>query len=47
MRLRLAAAFGLEAAMLMGIQSNYDLAHRRLRQAEITVNVRQARLPLA
>jgi len=39
--LRLEAAFGLEAAMLMGMQSDYDLARARRRQAEITAKVRR------
>jgi addiction module HigA family antidote len=41
MALRLEAAFGLEAAMLMGMQADHDLARARLRQAEITANVRR------
>jgi antitoxin HigA-1 len=41
MALRLEAAFGLEAAMLMGMQSDYDLSRARARQAEITAKVRR------
>jgi antitoxin HigA-1 len=43
MALRLEAAFGLEAAMLMGMQADHDLARARRRQAEITANVRRVR----
>jgi addiction module HigA family antidote len=41
MALRLEAAFGLEAAMLMGMQSDCDLSRARARQAEITAKVRR------
>jgi addiction module HigA family antidote len=41
MALRLEAAFGLEAAMLMGMQTDYDLSRVRARQAEITAKVRR------
>jgi antitoxin HigA-1 len=38
--LKLEAAFGLEAQMLLGMQTDYSLARARERQAEITANVR-------
>ncbi len=38
--LKLEAAFGLEARMLMGMQTDYSLARARERQAEITAKVR-------
>ena len=38
--LKLEAAFGLEARMLLGMQTDYSLARARERQAEITANVR-------
>jgi addiction module HigA family antidote len=41
MALRLEAVFGLEAAMLMGMQIDYDLSRVRARQAEITAKVRR------
>lgn len=41
MAIRLEAAFGLEAAMLMGMQADHDLARARRRQAEITARVRR------
>jgi addiction module HigA family antidote len=42
MALKLEAAFGLEAEMLMGMQTDHDMARARARQAEITVKVRRA-----
>lgn len=42
MALKLEVAFGLEADMLMGMQADHNLARARLRQAEITANVRRA-----
>ena len=44
MALRLEAAFGLEAAMLLGMQTDYNLARARERQAEITAKVRRVAL---
>ena len=41
MALKLEAAFGLEAAMLMAMQTDYSLARARERQAEIVANVRR------
>jgi antitoxin HigA-1 len=41
MALRLEAAFGLEADMLMGMQTYHKLAKARSRQAEITANIRR------
>ncbi len=41
MALKLEAAFGIEAAMLMAMQTDYSLARARERQAEITANVRR------
>lgn len=41
MALRLEAAFGLEADMLLGMQTDYNLARARARQAEITAKVRR------
>ncbi|HSA81811.1 MAG TPA: HigA family addiction module antitoxin [Geminicoccaceae bacterium] len=41
MALRLEAAFGLEAAMLMAMQADCDLSRVRTRQAEITAKVRR------
>lgn len=41
MALKLEAAFGLEAEMLMGMQTDYTLAQARSRQAEITANVQR------
>lgn len=40
--LKLEAAFGLEAEMLLGMQAAWSLARARERQAEITANVRRA-----
>lgn len=40
MALRLEAAFGLEADMLMALQTDHDMAKARTRQAEITAHVR-------
>lgn len=40
--LKLEAGFGLEAAMLLGMQMNHNLAKARKRQAEITAKVRRA-----
>jgi antitoxin HigA-1 len=41
MALKLEAAFGLEADMLMGMQTDHKLAQARARQAEITANIRR------
>lgn len=41
MALKLEAAFGLEAEMLMGMQTDHSMARARARQAEITANVRR------
>jgi addiction module HigA family antidote len=41
MALRIEAAFGLEAAMLLGMQADHNLARARARQAEITANVQR------
>ena len=41
MALKLEAAFGLEAAMLMGMQTDHNLAHARAKQSEITAAVRR------
>ena len=46
MALKLEAAFGLEAEMLMAMQADYKLAQARSRQAEITANVQRIR-PIA
>ncbi len=37
---KLEAAFGLDADMLMGMQTDHKLAQARARQAEITANIR-------
>jgi addiction module HigA family antidote len=42
MALKLEAAFGLEAEMLMGMQTDHNMAKARKRQAEITAKVRRA-----
>lgn len=39
MALKLEVAFGLEAAMLLGMQTDCNLARARARQAEITARV--------
>lgn len=41
MALKLEAAFGLEAGMLLGMQTDRNLARARERQAEITARVRR------
>lgn len=41
MALKLEAAFGLEAEMLLGMQTDHSLARARARQAEITAKVRR------
>ncbi|HEX6141945.1 MAG TPA: HigA family addiction module antitoxin [Geminicoccaceae bacterium] len=41
MALKLEAAFGVEANMLIGMQTDHDMARARARQAEITANVRR------
>lgn len=41
MALKLEAAFGLEAEMLLGMQTERNLARARERQAEITARVRR------
>ena len=41
MALKLEAAFGLEAAMLMGMQADHALARARPRQGEITAKGRR------
>jgi addiction module HigA family antidote len=41
MALKLEAAFGLEAGMLLAMQTERNLARARERQAEITANVRR------
>ena len=41
MALKLEVAFGLEAEMLMAMQTDHDLARARTRQAEITAKVRR------
>jgi antitoxin HigA-1 len=41
MALRLEAAFGLEAGMLLAMQTERNLAQARERQAEITARVRR------
>jgi addiction module HigA family antidote len=42
MALKLEAAFGLEADMLMGMQLDHNMARARARHAEITAAVRRA-----
>ena len=42
MALKLEAAFGLEAEMLMGMQTDHNMTRARARQAEITAKVRRA-----
>ena len=41
MALKLEAAFGLEADMLMGVQTDHNMARARARPAEITAKVRR------
>lgn len=41
MALKVEAAFGLEAGMLMGMQTTYSLARARERQGEIVARVRR------
>lgn len=41
MALKLEAAFGVEADMLIGMQTDHDMARARARQAEITAKVRR------
>ena len=41
MALKLEAAFGLEAAMLLGMQTDHNLARARTREAEIIANVQR------
>jgi antitoxin HigA-1 len=41
MALKLEAAFGLEADMLMGMQTDHNMAQARARQPEITAAVRR------
>jgi addiction module HigA family antidote len=41
MALKLEAAFGIEADMLMGMQTDHNMAQARARQAEITAAVRR------
>ena len=41
MALRIEAAFGPKADVLMGVQLDYSLARARARQGEITANVRR------
>jgi addiction module HigA family antidote len=41
MALKLEAAFGLEAAMLLAMQTDHNLARARVRQAEIIANVQR------
>jgi antitoxin HigA-1 len=43
MALKLEAAFGLEAEMLMAMQADHKLAQARSRQVEITANVQRIR----
>jgi addiction module HigA family antidote len=43
MALKLEAAFGLEAGMLLGMQTDRNLARARARQAEITARIRRFR----
>jgi antitoxin HigA-1 len=45
MALKLEAAFGLEADMLLGMQTDHSLARARARQAEITAKVRRLHPP--
>ena len=42
MALKLEAAFGLEAEMLMGMQTDHNMTRARARHAEITAKVRRA-----
>jgi plasmid maintenance system antidote protein VapI len=39
--LKLEAAFGLEAGMLLGMQTDRNLARARARQAEITAHIQR------
>jgi antitoxin HigA-1 len=41
MALKLEAAFGLEAAMLLAMQTDHNLARARVREAEIIANVQR------
>jgi addiction module HigA family antidote len=41
MALKLEAAFGLEASMLMGMQTDHNLAQARAKRSEITASVRR------
>jgi addiction module HigA family antidote len=43
MALKLEAAFGLEAAMLLGMQTDRNLARARARQGEITAHIQRFR----
>ncbi|MGH6919165.1 MAG: HigA family addiction module antitoxin [Geminicoccaceae bacterium] len=43
MALKLEAAFGLEAGMLLGMQTDRNLARARARQAEITARIQRYR----
>jgi addiction module HigA family antidote len=43
MALKLEAAFGLEAGMLLGMQTDRNLAQARARQAEITARIQRFR----
>ena len=43
MALKLEAAFGLEAGMLLGMQTDRNLARARARQAEITAKIQRYR----
>jgi len=45
MALKLEAAFGLEADMLLSMQTDHSLARARARQAEITAKVRRLHPP--
>jgi antitoxin HigA-1 len=45
MALKLEAAFGLEAAMLLAMQTDHNLARARARQAEIIANVQRFPTP--
>ena len=43
MAIKLEAAFGLEAGMLLGMQADRNLARARARQAEITARIQRYR----
>lgn len=47
MALKIEAAFGVDAEMLVNLQTNYDLAQARAHAAEITAGVRRLELKAA